>query len=72
MSMPLTLLWVLPLVGGVVCAFLGSKAKYAALAFSSAFLGAAGLLVWLQSSSAGLSVINEIGPVWAYGISYRL
>jgi NADH-quinone oxidoreductase subunit M len=70
--MPLTTLWAVPLLGALVCAFAGSRAKYAALAFSAAFLGAAGMVAWLQRSSPGFAVINELGPVWAYGISYRL
>ena len=40
MNMPLTALWVAALNRALVCAFLGSKAKYAALVFSTAFLGA--------------------------------
>jgi NADH-quinone oxidoreductase subunit M len=72
MSGPLTLLWVLPLIGAVVCALLGSRAKYAALVFSMAFAGAAGVIGWLQQSNSALAVINEAGPVWAYGICYRL
>ncbi|MEK7234896.1 MAG: NADH-quinone oxidoreductase subunit M [Elusimicrobiota bacterium] len=72
MNMPLTLLWVLPLIGALVCAFLGAKAKYAALVFSTAFVGAAGMIAWLQHSNLAPAVISEIGPVWAYGISYRL
>lgn len=72
MSSPLTILWLLPLIGALVCAFLGSRAKYAALMFSMAFLGAAGMLIWLQRSIPAMSVINEAGPAWAYGISYRL
>ncbi|MEQ1918413.1 MAG: NADH-quinone oxidoreductase subunit M [Elusimicrobiota bacterium] len=71
MTMPLTALWILPLIGALLCAVLGSKAKYAALAFSLAFLVLSGLIAWILRS-AGLSVFNEIGPVWAYGISYRL
>ena len=72
MSMPLTTLWVLPLLGAVVCAFLGSKAKYGALAFSVVFLGLVAGLMFPHGSASALAVINEIGPQWAYGISYRL
>jgi NADH-quinone oxidoreductase subunit M len=72
MSMPLTLLWTLPLLGAAVCAFLGKRAKYAALVFSAAFLGAALMIAWVSRSTGALSVINELGPVWAYGVSYRL
>jgi len=70
--MPLTMLWLIPLIGALVCACIGSKAKYAALSFSVAFLAGAGIVAWFQHSDAALKVINEIGPVWAYGISYRL
>ncbi|MBI4059797.1 MAG: NADH-quinone oxidoreductase subunit M [Elusimicrobia bacterium] len=70
--MPLTTLWVLPLVGAASCALSGSRAKYAALAFSAAFLGAAGMAGWLQHASGASSAVAELGPSWAYGISYRL
>jgi len=72
MNMPLTMLWTLPLLGAAVCALLGSRAKYAALVFSAAFVGATGMVCWLQSSDAALSALNEAGPSLAYGISYRL
>ncbi len=70
--MPLTTLWVLPLIGAAVCALLGARAKHAALIFSALHLGVAAGVVYAQSTSGTLSVINELGPVWAYGISYRL
>ena len=72
MSMPLTALWTLPLIGAAACAFSGSRAKHVSLAFSTLFLGLAGLIIWPRLGNASLAVINEIGPVWAYGISYRL
>jgi len=72
MSMPLTTLWVVPLIGAGVCALLGVRAKYAALVFSMFFVGLVAGLGVMQHSFAALSVVNEIGPVWAYGISYRL
>ncbi len=68
----LTMLWAAPLVGAAVCFLAGARAKYAALAFSTLFLGLVAGIAVMQGSYAALSVINEIGPVWAYGISYRL
>jgi NADH-quinone oxidoreductase subunit M len=72
MSMPLTALWMLPLAGAVVCAGLGARAKYGALVFSTLFLVFAAGLMLIPSSSSSLAMINEIGPQWAYGVSYRL
>ena len=72
MSMPLTTLWAIPLIGAAVCSMLGARAKYAGLVFSAGFLGAVALIGWRLHSTGVLSVISEIGPVWAYGISYRL
>ncbi len=72
MSMPLTTLWVLPLIGAAVCALSGSRSKYAALAFSTAFLGVIGVIAWSQGSNSSLAVMREIGPMGAYGIAYRL
>ncbi|MDP3541129.1 MAG: NADH-quinone oxidoreductase subunit M [Elusimicrobiota bacterium] len=72
MSHPLTILWAAPLAGAAVCAFLGARARYAALAFSALFAGLAGALVLTLLANPALSVVNELGPVWAYGISYRL
>ncbi len=71
--MPLTTLWVTPLLGAAVCAALGrAPARYAALVFSLIFLGLIGDLARVQQAASAVSVINEVGPVWAYGISYRL
>ena len=74
--MPLTTLWVLPLIGAIVCAVMGRCArrpvKLAALAFSLVYLGAVAMIMFLSRSNSAFSVINEIGPRWAYGISYRL
>ncbi|MBI5245982.1 MAG: NADH-quinone oxidoreductase subunit M [Elusimicrobia bacterium] len=70
--MPLTALWTVPLLGALVCAFLGSKARYGALAFSSAFLALAGGISYLQGSPSALAVLTETGPQWAYGVCYRL
>ena len=72
MSHPLTILWAAPLAGAAACAFLGARARYAALAFSALFAGLAGALVMTILANPALSVVNELGPVWAYGISYRL
>jgi NADH-quinone oxidoreductase subunit M len=72
MNAPLTLLWTAPLAGAAVCALLGSRARYGALAFSTLFLGLVAGVGFMQGSNAGLSVISEAGPTWAYGISYRL
>ncbi|MCM2303572.1 MAG: NADH-quinone oxidoreductase subunit M [Elusimicrobia bacterium] len=72
MSHPLTILWAAPLAGAVVCAVAGSRAKYAALGFSALFVGLIAALGFAQGSNAALAVVNEIGPVWSYGISYRL
>ncbi len=72
MNMPLTTLWLTPLLGAVLCAFLGRRAKYAALAVSLVYLGMAAAIAWIQKTNAVFAVINELGPVWAYGISYRL
>ncbi len=72
MNMPLTTLWVVPLLGAAVCALLGARAKIGALIFSMIFFGAASMVAWISHATPGLSVLNEIGPVWAYGISYRL
>ena len=68
----LTSLWVVPLFGAALCACLGSKAKHAALAVSAVYLGLIGGLIYAQISAASPPVISEIGPQWAYGISYRL
>jgi NADH-quinone oxidoreductase subunit M len=72
MSMPLTLLWVLPLIGAAVCAFMGGRARYAALTVSTLFVGLVAGIGFMQITTPALAVITEIGPVWAYGISYRL
>lgn len=72
MSMPLTTLWIVPLLGAAVCALLGARARFGALIFSMIFFGAASMVAWISHATPGLSVLNEIGPVWAYGISYRL
>ncbi|MBI2387572.1 MAG: NADH-quinone oxidoreductase subunit M [Elusimicrobia bacterium] len=71
MSAPLTMLWLTPLAGAAACALLGSRARYAALFFSMLFAGLVAGVACGQSAGV-LSVINEIGPAWAYGISYRL
>ena len=70
MNMPLTTLWAAPLIGAVLCAFLGKRAKYAALAVSALFLGLAGAIAWISKSNAALAEINELGPVWAYVICW--
>lgn len=72
MNAPLTMLWLTPLAGAAVCAFLGSRARYGALFFSMLFAGLVAGVACGQSSGGVLSVVNELGPVWAYGISYRL
>jgi NADH-quinone oxidoreductase subunit M len=72
MNSPLTALWMLPLAGAAVCAFAGSRAKYAALVFSTLFLGLVAGIAYMQGSNPSLKVITELGPVWAYGVSYRL
>ena len=76
MSMPLTTLWVLPLLGAVVCGTLGRygrrPAKLAALSFSLVYVGVVGMIMLLSQSNAAFATINEIGPQWAYGISYCL
>ncbi len=72
MILPLTTLWIVPLIGAAVCSMMGSRSKHAALIFSAAFLAAVGIIGLLQRPTEGLLVINEIGPAWAYGISYRL
>ncbi len=76
MSMPLTTLWVLPLVGAVVCGALGRygrrPAKLAALSFSLAYAGVVAMIMLLSQSNVAFATINETGPQWAYGISYRL
>ena len=74
--MPLTTLWVLPLLGAVVCGTLGRygrrPAKLAALSFSLVYVGVVGMIMLLSQSNAAFATINEIGPQWAYGISYCL
>ena len=72
MSHPLTVLWAAPLAGAAVCAFLGSRARWAALIASTVYLGFAMGLVYALRLDTALTVVTEIGPVWAYGISYRL
>jgi NADH-quinone oxidoreductase subunit M len=76
MSWPLTALWLLPLAGAFACAALSRlgrlPVKAAALAFSCAFLGASVMAILLQGAAGAAGVINEIGPQWAFGISYRL
>ena len=72
MSQPLTLLWAVPLIGAAACALAGSRAKHAALAFSTLFLGLVAGIIYMQGSSPELAILNEAGPAWAYGISYRL
>ena len=72
MNQPLTALWLIPLLGAACCAFLGKRAKYGALIFSAVYLGLVMGIVFVQDTTPSLTVINEIGPVWAYGISYRL
>ena len=56
MSMPLTSLWAVPLIGAAVCAFLGSRAKYAAMIFSMIFVGLVAGIGYMQSSFAALAV----------------
>ena len=76
MNMPLTTLWLIPLVGAAACALAGRAGKLApkacALVFSLAFLAAALVPVVMLSGSPSLAVLAEVGPKWAFGISYRL
>ncbi len=72
MTMPLTALWMVPLAGAALCAVAGPRAKHVALGASALFLFLAAGLAWMQKSNAAFAVINELGPILAYGISYRL
>ncbi|MEK7389595.1 MAG: NADH-quinone oxidoreductase subunit M [Elusimicrobiota bacterium] len=74
--MTLTGLWVLPLFGCLVCSVLGrlwpGSVKRAAMAFSLLSLGAVVLAIGSSWSGGAFTTLNEVGPRWAYGISYRL
>ena len=65
MIMPLTMLWLIPLIGALVCACLGSKAKYAALSFSVAFLAGSGIVAWFQHSATSELLSSRI---WFVGL----
>ncbi len=72
MSLPaLSLLWILPVAGGVATLSAGrSRSALVAVASSLAVFAWALALPFLAPE--GLAGLSEAGPLWSYGIRYRL
>lgn len=72
---PVTMMWVLPLLGAGACLIAGQwgnrTAKLCALAFSSLFFGAT-LMAACQYARLGGAALESSSPAWAFGIGYRL